>query len=237
MSLPERCEAEFLPADARRIIHEEIARAAEGIVGVGNASGWRARFATFGGLIGRSAARPASRDQAVANAVSVANAGAALWATVSAGSPVVHRVATDCGGQNKEGCQRQQNAFHGGSPVRVQRGLLNTSSAPRPEKLKNSEQPGRRSLRRLSQIPQPPKSTEPPPWEPRFTLGGMFLVSFLLACIFAGGHYAYQAVRGGTGSRLVLILAILAGPMLIMMVVSLMYSLTHRRPGRRRGKR
>ncbi|MFO0818566.1 MAG: hypothetical protein U1A77_11530 [Pirellulales bacterium] len=67
---------------------------------------------------------------------------------------------------------------------------------------------------------------------PRFSLGGMMLVTFVFCCIASGGYYLARSLQGGQNSRLAFTLFTLASPVVIMVLVSLVYHLA--RGGRRR---
>lgn len=81
--------------------------------------------------------------------------------------------------------------------------------------------------------PKPPTARPPTPsLMPRFSLGGMMLVTFVFCCIASAGYYLARSLQGGQNARLAFTLFTLASPVVIMVLVSLAYHLT--RSGRRR---
>jgi Na+/melibiose symporter-like transporter len=72
--------------------------------------------------------------------------------------------------------------------------------------------------------PDEPK-TRPSNWQFRFGIGGLMLV-MLVACVMAAAaSYSYQAIRGRASMRFVLVLFTVAGPMLLLVVVSVLLGL------------
>jgi Na+/melibiose symporter-like transporter len=62
----------------------------------------------------------------------------------------------------------------------------------------------------------------PSNWQFRFGMGGLML-AMLVACVMAAAaSYSYQAIRGRTSMRFVLVLFTVAGPMLLLVVVSML---------------
>jgi hypothetical protein len=72
---------------------------------------------------------------------------------------------------------------------------------------------------------QTPSPSRPRPWQPRFTIFGLMLTTLVIAVVASGVGYL---VRAGTGNRgkLVFALIILAGPMLLIVAVSLLRTAT-----------
>lgn len=65
----------------------------------------------------------------------------------------------------------------------------------------------------------------PSNWQFRFGVGGL-LLAMLVACVMAAAaSYSYQAIRGRASMRFVLVLFTVAGPMLLLVVVSLLVGL------------
>lgn len=68
-----------------------------------------------------------------------------------------------------------------------------------------------------------PQPKTPAPWQPRFTLFTLFLVTAMVAVASAGGYYLMQALKNGLNSRPVFILFTIAAPVLTVVFVSLLY--------------
>lgn len=64
-----------------------------------------------------------------------------------------------------------------------------------------------------------------PVWQPRFSLASVFLMMTVASVIFAAGNYGWRALESGFKPMLILTLATLAGPMLVMILVSIFKSL------------
>jgi hypothetical protein len=60
------------------------------------------------------------------------------------------------------------------------------------------------------------------PWQPRFGLGGLLLVTLIFCVLAAGGFYLAQSLQsGGVTGYLLFVLFITAGPALLLVAVSL----------------
>ncbi len=57
----------------------------------------------------------------------------------------------------------------------------------------------------------------------------MLLVTFVFCCIASGGYYLARSLQGSQDSRLAFTLFTLASPVIVMVLVSLAYSLSRRR--------
>ncbi len=64
-----------------------------------------------------------------------------------------------------------------------------------------------------------------PVWQPRFSLASVFLMMTVASVIFAAGSYGWRALESGFKPMLILTLATLAGPMMVMILVSVFKSL------------
>ena len=65
-------------------------------------------------------------------------------------------------------------------------------------------------------------------WQPRFTLGSILVMMTVACVVFAAARYGLLAMQSGIKPIFVLILATLAGPMLILILVSQLKSWTRR---------
>ena len=87
-----------------------------------------------------------------------------------------------------------------------------------------------------------PAPNHPKPWQPRFGIGALLLVMLVFCVLAAGAGYLVQGLRSdaGVGSGrpavMVFLLFTLAGPMLLMVVVSIVRALTGPGAWRRRRK-
>ena len=72
---------------------------------------------------------------------------------------------------------------------------------------------------------QTPNDVVPRPWQPRFGLGGLFLVTLVFSVMAAAGSYFVRSVAAGRQSQLSFILFTLATPALIVVLVSVTFSL------------
>ena len=66
-----------------------------------------------------------------------------------------------------------------------------------------------------------PQGEVPRPWQPRFSLGGLFLVMLVFSVMAAAGSYFFRFLRGGREFQLSFILFTLAAPALLVVIVSL----------------
>ena len=69
---------------------------------------------------------------------------------------------------------------------------------------------------------------------PQFTIGGMLLVTFVFCVIASAGYYLARTLQGGQNARLAFTLFTLAAPVVLVVFVSIAYSLL--RPRRRRSR-
>ncbi|MFM7844179.1 MAG: hypothetical protein ACKPEY_08125 [Planctomycetota bacterium] len=69
------------------------------------------------------------------------------------------------------------------------------------------------------------EADDEPVWQPRFSLASVFLMMTVASVIFAAGNYGWRALESGFKPMLLLALATLAGPMLVMILVSIFKSL------------
>ncbi len=82
----------------------------------------------------------------------------------------------------------------------------------------------------MSSEPDPSRPEVPRPWQPRFSIGTMLLTMLVFAVMAAAGSYLVRALREGDRRfHLVFILLTLAAPMLLVVIVSLLRTLTTRR--------
>jgi hypothetical protein len=72
---------------------------------------------------------------------------------------------------------------------------------------------------------QTPPQYRPPPWQPRFSIFSLMLTTLVVAVSAAGIGYLVRAGSGNRG-KLVFALIILAGPMLLIVAVSLLRTAT-----------
>ena len=85
-----------------------------------------------------------------------------------------------------------------------------------------------------------PEPNHPKPWQPRFGIGALLLVMLVFCVLAAGAGYLVQGLRNettvgsGRPAVMVFLLFTLAGPMLLMVVVSIVRALTGSRSRRRR---
>lgn len=81
----------------------------------------------------------------------------------------------------------------------------------------------------------------PKPWQPRFGIGAMLLVMLVFCVLATGVGYLVRGLQNNSGvgsgrpMLLIFLLFTLAGPMLLMVVVSIVRALTG--PGARRRRR
>ena len=79
----------------------------------------------------------------------------------------------------------------------------------------------------------PPTEPTPQAWRPRFGIGGIMLITLVCSVMAASGYYLVQAQQKQAGdssaNRLGFMLFTLSAPMLVLIVVSLIWSLTNRR--------
>lgn len=76
-------------------------------------------------------------------------------------------------------------------------------------------------------MPDPEQNTDrevPRPWQPRFGLGGLFLVTLVFSVMAAAGSYFVRFAAGGRQFQLSFILFTLATPALLMVAISLTIS-------------
>jgi len=74
------------------------------------------------------------------------------------------------------------------------------------------------------------KRTEvPPPWQPRFTLQGLFLLTLVVCAMGTAGAYLVRSLSGSRSDRFMFILFTLAAPPLLVIVVSTLAYLVSRR--------
>jgi len=77
---------------------------------------------------------------------------------------------------------------------------------------------------------QPVRSEVPPPWRPRFTLQGLFLLTLVVCAMGTAGAYFVRSLSGSRNDRFLFILFTLAAPPLLVVVVStLVYLVSKRR--------
>ncbi len=69
----------------------------------------------------------------------------------------------------------------------------------------------------------------PRAWQPRFGIGTMLLLMLIASVVAAGASYFVRAMQGGRTAQLAFILFTLAGPLLLVVVVSIATSLFRRR--------
>lgn len=62
----------------------------------------------------------------------------------------------------------------------------------------------------------------PPPWRPRFSLQGLFLVTLVCCAMGMAGAYFVRSLQGDRNDRFLFILFTLAGPAVMVVLVSLM---------------
>lgn len=81
----------------------------------------------------------------------------------------------------------------------------------------------------------PPPPNIAPPWQPRFTIAGLMLAT-LVCCVAAAGVSYLVRSGGGKWGVLVFLLITLAGPLVLMVAVSLAKALADvmNRAGKRR---
>ena len=75
----------------------------------------------------------------------------------------------------------------------------------------------------LMSAPSNPRTSGP--WQPRFGIGGLMLLMFVVCVMASAGYYglrAIQAVEGGRGHQLTFLSFTFAAPVLLMIVVSLL---------------
>jgi hypothetical protein len=84
---------------------------------------------------------------------------------------------------------------------------------------------------------RPPAKTQPPTTEqpsppagrrPQFNMLGMMIVTLVCSVAFAGMYYLIKAEQNDASARLTGILFLLAGPMLLMVVVSALVAYFYR---------
>lgn len=76
-----------------------------------------------------------------------------------------------------------------------------------------------------AKLPQQP--SEPPP-KPQFSILGMFVVMLICSMASAGAYYLVRADGNDPSNKLIALLFLLAGPMLLMVAVSLLLALASR---------
>lgn len=74
----------------------------------------------------------------------------------------------------------------------------------------------------------PPAPEKPAPPRPQFSILGMFVVMLICSMASAGAYYLVRADGNDPSNKLIALLFLLAGPMLLMVVVSLLVALAGR---------
>ena len=65
-----------------------------------------------------------------------------------------------------------------------------------------------------------PNPSDQGPWQPRFSVGLLLLVTFVFSVMGAAGFYLVQSLKSGGNFRLIFILFTVASPLLLLVVVS-----------------
>ncbi len=69
----------------------------------------------------------------------------------------------------------------------------------------------------------------PRAWQPRFGIGTMLLIMLIVSVVAAGASYFVKAMQGGRPAQLAFILFTIAGPLLLVVLVSIATSLFRRK--------
>lgn len=76
---------------------------------------------------------------------------------------------------------------------------------------------------------QPKRTDVPPPWQPRFSLQGLFLLTLVVCAMGTAGAYFVRSISGTRHDRFMFILFTLAAPPVLVIVVSALAYLVSRR--------
>ncbi|WP_254506691.1 hypothetical protein [Anatilimnocola floriformis] len=74
----------------------------------------------------------------------------------------------------------------------------------------------------------PKRAPEPPKPKPQFTILGMFVVMLICSMASAGAYYLVRADGNDPSFKLIALLFLLAGPMLLMVAVSILVAVAAR---------
>lgn len=69
----------------------------------------------------------------------------------------------------------------------------------------------------------------PQPWHPRFGMRGVLLLMLVVSVMAAAGNYLVRSMQGGRSFQLSFILFTLAAPLLVLVAVSVLHAVLHRR--------
>lgn len=76
---------------------------------------------------------------------------------------------------------------------------------------------------------QHPPQRSPRPWQPRFGIGTLLLITLIVSVVGAAASYFVRALHGGRSAQLAFILFTIAAPLLLVVIVSVAQSLFKRR--------
>ena len=84
----------------------------------------------------------------------------------------------------------------------------------------------------MTESPATP-TPETRPWQPRFGILGLLLLTLVASVMAAGGNYLVQMLRGGRTNHLAFVLFTITSPLLLLVFVSTLMAVL-RKSGRRR---
>jgi hypothetical protein len=81
-----------------------------------------------------------------------------------------------------------------------------------------------------TEMPEQRKPPRPNPWQPRFGIAGLLLVTLVFAVVAAAASYLARSYREGgeAGAKFVFLMFILAGPPILLVIVALFRTLLQR---------
>lgn len=84
-------------------------------------------------------------------------------------------------------------------------------------------------MNRPDLIRTPPPERPRAPWQPRFGILGLLLLTLVASVMASGGYYLVRMLRGGRSEQLAFVLFTVASPLLLLVMVSVFVSVTRLR--------
>ena len=73
----------------------------------------------------------------------------------------------------------------------------------------------------MAKTPSRSRPVAPEPWQPRFGIGSLLMVTLVVSVMAAAGYYLFRVIRQGERQvQLAFVLFTVAGPLLVLLVVS-----------------